>query len=79
MGTTASWDLKQEGECTVIILKHQGRKEPAELLYLCSTKWRVFLLSLKSLLEAGDGSPGPNDVKIDDWNLIVDRCPAIPI
>jgi hypothetical protein len=34
----------------------------------CSTKCGVFLLSLKSLLETGKGSPGPNDVKIDNWN-----------
>ncbi|MDT4925124.1 MAG: hypothetical protein QOG01_2837, partial [Pseudonocardiales bacterium] len=32
------------------------------------TKWGVFLLSLKSLLETGEGAPEPRDIKIDNWN-----------
>jgi hypothetical protein len=28
----------------------------------------VFLMSLKSMLETGKGSPDPNDIKIDNWN-----------
>ncbi len=68
IGTTVSWDLKQDGEYTVILFEHQGWKEPVEFMYHCSTKWAVFLLSLKSLLESGKGSPAPNDIKIDNWN-----------
>jgi hypothetical protein len=34
----------------------------------CSTKWAVFLMSLKSLIETGKGAPDPHDVKIDNWN-----------
>ena len=36
-------------------------------MHHCSTKWAVFLLSLKALLEAGKGSPNPNDFKLDSW------------
>jgi hypothetical protein len=39
-----------------------------EFMHHCSTKWAVFLLSLKSLVETGQGAPEPNDVKIDNWN-----------
>ena len=68
IGTTVSWDLKLDGDYTVILFKHQGWQEPVEFMHHCSTKWGVFLLSLKSLLETGKGSPGPNDIKIDNWN-----------
>ncbi len=37
-------------------------------MHHCSTKWGVFLMSLKSLVETGKGAPDPNDVKLDNWN-----------
>ncbi len=36
-------------------------------MHYCSTKWAVFLLSLKSLLETGKGCPAPNEIKLDCW------------
>ena len=68
VGTKVSWDLRQDGDYTIILLKHQGWKEPVEFMHHCSTKWAVFLMSLKSFLETGKGAPDPNDVKIDNWN-----------
>jgi len=68
IGTKVSWELKQEGDYTVVLFKHQGWKEPVEFMHHCSTKWGTFLMSLKSLLEAGKGAPAPNDIKIDNWN-----------
>jgi hypothetical protein len=62
-------DWPQEGDWTLILFKHQGWKEPVEFMHHCSTKWGVFLLSLKSLLETGQGGPHPNDVKLDSWEL----------
>ena len=47
---------------------HQGWAEPVEFLSHCSTKWAVFLLSLKALIETGTGSPAPHDVVISDWH-----------
>jgi len=67
IGTTVSWDLKQEGDWTGVLFKHQGWKEPVEFMHHCSTKWGVFLISLKSLLETGKGAPHPNDIKLDSW------------
>ena len=67
VGTKISFDLKQEGEWTIILFKHEGWKEPVEFMHHCSNKWAVFLLSLKSLLETGKGAPRPNDLKIDSW------------
>ena len=68
IGTKVSFDLKKDGDFTIVLFKHQGWKEPVEFMHHCSTKWAVFLMSLKSLLETGRGSPDPNDVKIDNWN-----------
>jgi uncharacterized protein YndB with AHSA1/START domain len=68
IGTKVSWELKQEGGYTIILFKHQGWKEPVEFMHHCSTKWGVFLMSLKALFETGKGAPYPNDVKIDNWN-----------
>ena len=68
IGTKVGFDLKQEKDYTIVLFKHQGWKEPIEFMHHCSTKWAVFLLSLKSLVEAGKGEPFPDDVKVDNWN-----------
>ncbi|MGZ5939685.1 MAG: SRPBCC family protein [Rhizomicrobium sp.] len=67
MGTKINFDLRQEGNWTTIFFKHEGWKEPVEFMHHCSTKWGVFLLSLKSLLETGKGAPWPNEIKLDSW------------
>jgi hypothetical protein len=66
-GTRISFDIRQEGDWTIILFKHQGWKEPVEFMHHCSTKWAVFLLSLKSLLETGKGAPWPHEIKLDSW------------
>ncbi|MNE56834.1 hypothetical protein D3C80_1517700 [compost metagenome] len=68
VGTTIIWDLKQDGDYIIVLFKHLNWKEPIEFMHHCSTKWAIFLMSLKSLLETGKGTPDPNDVKIDNWN-----------
>src|SRR5580700_1050470 len=67
LGTKISWDIRQEGDWTIILFKHEGWKEPIAFMHHCSTKWGVFLLSLKSLLETGKGTPWPNEIKLDSW------------
>jgi uncharacterized protein YndB with AHSA1/START domain len=68
IGTKVSWELRQDGDYTIVLFQHQGWKEPVEFMHHCSTKWAVFLMSLKSLVETGKGAPDPHDVKIDNWN-----------
>jgi hypothetical protein len=68
IGTKIHWDLRQEGDYTIVNFKHEGWKEPVEFMHHCSAKWAVFLMSLKSLVENGQGAPHPHDVKIDNWN-----------
>jgi Activator of Hsp90 ATPase homolog 1-like protein len=67
LGTKISFDLRRDGDWTIVSFKHTGRKEPVEFMHHCSTKWAVFLLSLKALLETGKGRPWPDEIKLDSW------------
>ncbi|WP_069161030.1 SRPBCC family protein [Nocardia altamirensis] len=67
IGTEVVFDLKQDGEYAIVLFKHQGWKEPVEFMHHCTTKWGVFLMSLKSMVETGTGAPYPRDVHIDNW------------
>ncbi|MEU9137820.1 SRPBCC domain-containing protein [Streptomyces sp. NPDC048404] len=68
VGTTVTFDLKQEGEWTIILFAHEGWREQVEFMNHCTTKWALFLMSLKSLVETGTGAPHPHDVRISDWH-----------
>jgi uncharacterized protein YndB with AHSA1/START domain len=68
IGTRISWDLKQEGDYSIVLFKHQDWKEAVEFMHHCSTKWAIFLMSLKSLVETGIGGPSPHDVQIGNWH-----------
>jgi hypothetical protein len=67
IGTQISWDLRTEGDFTIIMFAHQGWREPVPFMYHCSTKWATFLLSLKAFLETGNGAPWPEELKVSDW------------
>ena len=68
LGTSVEWDLRQEGDHTIVLFKHEGWREPVEFMHHCSTKWASYLLSLKQLVETGVGAPSPRDVQISDWH-----------
>ncbi|MFG1626172.1 SRPBCC domain-containing protein [Kribbella sp. NPDC049227] len=68
IGTQVRFELKQEDGFAIVLFSHEGWKEPVEFMNHCSTKWAVFLMSLKKLLETGEGDPAPNDVKISNWH-----------
>ncbi|MGK5440473.1 SRPBCC family protein [Micromonospora sp. URMC 105] len=68
IGTTVDWHLRQDGDYTIVLFTHRGWKEPVEFMHHCSTKWASYLLSLKSLVETGEGAPSPRDVQISDWH-----------
>ena len=64
VGTTVDWDLRQDGEYTIVMFKHGGWKEPVEFMHHCSTKWATYLMSMKQLVETGTGAPSPQDVHV---------------
>ncbi len=68
IGTTIRYELKQDGDYVIVLFKHLNWKEPVEFMHHCSTKWAIFLMSLKALVETGKGNPDPDDIKIDNWN-----------
>ncbi|WP_419818419.1 SRPBCC family protein [Glaciibacter flavus] len=68
IGTTVEWALHTEDDFTIVMFRHAGWAEPVDFMYHCSTKWATYLLSLKSLLETGTGSPDPKDVQISNWH-----------
>jgi uncharacterized protein YndB with AHSA1/START domain len=68
VGTTVEWNLHQVEGWTIVLFAHRGWREPVEFMHHCSTKWAAFLISLKSLLEDGAGTPAPRDLQISDWH-----------
>ena len=65
MGTEILFKLREEDGQTFVRFTHANWKEPTNFMGHCSTKWAVFLLSLKDALETGEGKPFPNDIHID--------------
>jgi uncharacterized protein YndB with AHSA1/START domain len=69
MDTRVVFDLAQEDDYAVVRFKHEGWKAPVDFMHHCSTKWGMFLMSLKSVVEGGKGTPWPNDIKLDKWEV----------
>jgi uncharacterized protein YndB with AHSA1/START domain len=68
IGTTIDWELRQDGDYTIVLFSHAGWREPVEFMYHCSSKWGSFLMRLMSRGETGVGAPAPRDVQISDWH-----------
>ena len=67
LGTEVSFHLENADKQTIIRFRHLDWKENSDFLAHCTTKWAVFLLSLKDLIEKGQGKPYPNDTQIDHY------------
>lgn len=68
IGTIIDWQLTWNDGFTIVRFAHRGWAEPVEFLSHCSTKWAVYLLSLKAMIETGRGAASPDDVPISDWH-----------
>lgn len=64
IGTELTFHLREDEGSTVLLFAQCGWREQAEFMHYCSTKWGVYLLSLKWLCETGKGAPYPDDVDI---------------
>ncbi len=64
IGTEITFRLEFKDRQTFVLFTHANWKEAAEFMHHCSTKWAIFLMSLKSWVENGEGQPFPYDVKI---------------
>ena len=68
IGTDVTFQLSLQDNQTIVIFGHRNWREAVEFMAHCSTKWAVFLLSLREYVETGKGKPSPHDLKIDNWN-----------
>ena len=68
VGTDIEFGLSPQDGCTIVMFGHRHWRNPGEFMAHCSMKWATFLLSLRDLVETGQGKPSPNDLKIDNWN-----------
>jgi uncharacterized protein YndB with AHSA1/START domain len=64
IGTELTFRLRKEADQTFVLFSHAGWREPVEFMHHCSTKWAVFLISLKNWVERAEGRPHPYDIKI---------------
>jgi uncharacterized protein YndB with AHSA1/START domain len=63
VGTKLAFDLTQSGDETVVLFSHADWRDPSEFMAHCSARWAYFILSLKSLVETGKGTPFPDDLR----------------
>ena len=64
-GTEISFELQEDKNQTIVNFSHYNWPKADAFLAHCSTKWGVFMMSLKSCIENGKGQPWPDDVHID--------------
>jgi uncharacterized protein YndB with AHSA1/START domain len=64
-GTEIAFALSADEKQCFVHFSHSGWIRDSGMLPHCSTKWAVFMLSLKDLLEKGKGQPSPDDVQIN--------------
>jgi len=65
IGTEIIFELEQQNHQTILLFSHYNWKQSSSFLAHCSTKWGIFMMSIKSCIETGLGHPYPNDVHID--------------
>ena len=65
MGSEILFELYQDEKQIILNFSHYNWTHSDEFLAHCSTKWGVFMMSIKSCIESGRGQPYPDDVHID--------------
>jgi uncharacterized protein YndB with AHSA1/START domain len=63
VGTHLTFSLTPKDDETVVLFTHADWRDPSDFMAHCSARWAYFLLSLKSLVETGRGTPFPEDLK----------------
>ncbi len=65
LATRISFELEEHDDQVIVNFQHADWEAATPMLAHCSTKWAVFLLSLKDCLETGTGRPFPGDIQIN--------------
>ena len=64
IGTRITFELKKRENEIGLLFAQRGWREQVEFMHYCSTKWAVYLVGLKQLVETGRGTPYPRDTRI---------------
>ena len=67
-GSELHFNLQEDSEQTFVTLTHANPSASDDDFLYFSTKWPVYLLSLRDLIETGSGRPYPRDIKIHVGN-----------
>ncbi len=59
-----TFEFQQSEKQVFVTLTHLNEQSSEDDFLYFSTKWPVYLLSLKALIETGEGRPYPSDIKI---------------
>lgn len=62
-GNDIEFDLKSDGNDTILLFAHRGFPHANEALASATTRWGFYLLSLKRYLQTGKGTPNPDDTE----------------
>ncbi|MDH3218498.1 MAG: SRPBCC domain-containing protein [Gammaproteobacteria bacterium] len=65
MGSEILFELSHDEKQTLVNFSHYNWHKADEFFAHCSTKWAIFMMSIKSCIESGRGQPYPDDIHID--------------
>jgi uncharacterized protein YndB with AHSA1/START domain len=68
IGTDIAFSLSRQDDYSIVMFSHRKWRDEVEFMAHCSTKWATFLLSLRDLVETGEGKPSPHDLPISNWH-----------
>jgi hypothetical protein len=63
-GRIDCYAIESTGDETVVSMTHAGWRAPTDFMGQASTKWAIYLVGLKALMEGGTGTPFPLCPKI---------------
>jgi hypothetical protein len=58
--STITFDLRREGDGTVLSFAHRGLADADDGYALVNTGWGYYLVSLRQYVETGEGGPHPD-------------------
>jgi hypothetical protein len=64
LGSELQFALEDVDEQVFVMLTHRNTGADEDSFLYFSTKWPLYLLSLRDFIETGSGRPYPNDIKI---------------
>lgn len=67
LNTRICFEFAEKDDQVLVNFQHTDWKDTTEMFAHCSTKWAVFLISMKKYLETGQGQPFPVDEPINHY------------